>query len=102
MLDNFLSMMAPPQGGDGGGGMISLLVVFGGMFAIMYFLMIRPQQKRQKEHQTMLSSIKRGDNVITSTGMHGKVEEVSDTTFLISIADNVKVRFEKSAIASKK
>jgi preprotein translocase subunit YajC len=65
-------------------------------------MMIRPQQKRQKEHQKMLESLKKGDKVVTSTGIHGTISELDDTTYLVQIAENTRVRFEKSAIASKK
>jgi len=102
---NFISatiMMAPPAGeGGAGGGMMSMLLMFAVVIAIMYFMMIRPQQKRQKEHQNMLSSIRKGDKVVTTAGMHGTVVEHDDKTFTIQIADNVKVKFEKNAIASK-
>jgi preprotein translocase subunit YajC len=68
----------------------------------MYFLMIRPQQKRQKEHQKMLDSIKKGDKVITSSGMHGTVSDIDGTNYIIQVADNVKITFDKAAIANKK
>jgi preprotein translocase subunit YajC len=69
------------------------------MFVIFYFLLIRPQQKRQKEQRSLLSSVKTGDKVITNSGIHGLVANVKETTFLVKIADNVKVEIEKSAIA---
>ncbi len=97
-----LIAMAGQAGGDqGGGNMVGTLVMFGGVILIMYFMMIRPQQKRQKEHQAMLSAIKKGDKVVTSSGMHGKVVDVDEKTALVEVADNVKIRFEKVAIASK-
>lgn len=100
----FLLAMSSPQGAEGGGGGfdMSFFIMMGAIILIMYFMMIRPQQKRQKEHQKMLESIKHGDKVITSTGIHGTVTEVDDKTMMLQIADNVKVRFEKSAVASKK
>lgn len=98
-----LLAMAPPAGGDGnsGGGMISFLIFFAALILIMYFFMIRPQQKRQKEHQKMLESVKKGDRVITSAGIHGTVTDIDGTTYTLQIADNTKVKFEKSAIANK-
>lgn len=100
----FLLAMAPPQNGEGGGGGFdfSFFIMMGAIILIMYFMMIRPQQKRQKEHQKMLESIKQGDKIITSTGIHGTVTEVDDKTMMLQIADNVKVRFEKSAVTAKK
>ncbi len=94
-------LMGAPQEGAGGGSMISMLIMFGGVILVMYFLMIRPQQKRQKEHQKMLEGVKKGDKVVTTAGIHGTVTEVSEKTFVLQMADNVKVTFEKSAIASK-
>ncbi len=97
----FLHLISMAGGEQGGGNMVGTLVMFGGVILIMYFMMIRPQQKRQKEHQAMLSAIKKGDKVVTSSGMHGKVVDVDEKTALVEVADNVKIRFEKVAIASK-
>ena len=70
------------------------------IFVIFYFLLIRPQQKRQKEHQQLLANLKTGDKVVTSSGIHGLIANVKDTTFLVKIADNVKIEVDKNAIAS--
>jgi len=94
-------LLMSPQGGEGGGGMIMTLVMFGAIILIMYFLMIRPQQKRQKEHQKMLESLKKGDKVITNSGFHGSITDIDGSTYVIQIADNVKVKIEKNAVASK-
>lgn len=94
-------LMMSPQGGEGGSGMIMTLVMFGAIILIMYFLMIRPQQKRQKEHQAMLESLKKGDRIITNAGFHGTITDIDGKTFTVQIADNVKVQIEKNAIASK-
>jgi preprotein translocase subunit YajC len=67
---------------------------------LFYFLLIRPQQKKQKEHQQLVTSVKTGDKVTTSGGIHGIVANVKETTFLVKVADNVKIEFDKSAIAS--
>jgi preprotein translocase subunit YajC len=95
------AMMGAQGGGDSGSGLVMTLVMFGGIILIMYFLMIRPQQKRQKEHAKMLESIKKGDHVVTSAGMHGSVTDIDGSTLTLLIADNVKVKFEKSAVVSK-
>jgi preprotein translocase subunit YajC len=94
----FILAMAP-QGG-GGGGMISTLIMFGAIFAIFYFMIIRPQQKRAKEREKMLSAIQKGDKIITSAGMHGTIVGIEEKTYLIQVSDNVKIKFEKSAVAS--
>jgi len=103
MINIFAGIIAMAPSGQGGtGSLISTLVMFGAVILIMYFLMIRPQQKRQKEHQKMLDSIKKGDKVITTAGMHGTVVDIDGSSYLIQVADNVKITFEKASIASKK
>jgi len=98
---DFLLAMAPPQDGQaGGGGMISTLIMFGAIFAIFYFMIIRPQQKRQKEHQKMLDALQKGDKVIMSGGIHGTIAGIEDKTVLIDVGNNVKIKFERSAITS--
>lgn len=90
-----------PQGGDGGGGsLISTLIMFGAIFAIFYFMIIRPQQKRAKEREKLLSNIEKGDKIITSGGVHATIVGIEDKTVLIEIAPNVKVKVERSAIGS--
>ena len=89
-----------PQGGQGGGGLTSTLVMFGVIFAIFYFMILRPQQKRQKDRQKLLDGVKKGDKIITSGGIHGKVIGVEDKTLLVEIADNTKVKVERSSIGS--
>jgi len=90
-----------PQGGDGGGGsLISTLIMFGAIFAIFYFMIIRPQQKRAKEREKLLSNIEKGDKIITSGGVHATIVGIEEKTVLIEIAPNVKVKVERSAIGS--
>jgi len=69
------------------------------IFGIFYFLLIRPQQKKQKEHQKMVSELKKNDEVVTSGGMHGTVVNVKDTTLTLKVDENVKVEVNKTAIA---
>lgn len=68
------------------------------LFAVMYFLMIRPQQKKQKEIQKMRENLQVGDRVITSGGIYGKIKDVNDTSFNIEIADNVRVKVDKASV----
>lgn len=70
-----------------------------GFLAIMYFVMIRPQQKRQKQHKQMLDALGSGDDVVTIGGMHGRVAEVADDFVDLDVTDDVVLRFQKSAIA---
>jgi preprotein translocase subunit YajC len=95
-----LAMAAPPGGEGGGGSMFPTFIMFGAIIAIFYFMIIRPQQKRMKEHQNLLSSVKRGDKVVLTGGMHGTVHEVEEKTLLVEIAKNTVVRFEKGSVQS--
>jgi preprotein translocase subunit YajC len=88
-----------PQGGDGGG-LVSTLIMFGAIFLIFYFMIIRPQQRRSKEREKMLSNVQKGDKVITSGGLHGIVAGIDEKTVLLDVGDKVKLKFERSAIAS--
>ena len=99
------SAFAQAQGGTEQGGpaqtfsfFLPLLVVFG----IFYFLIIRPQQKNAKKHQEMLKAIEKGDQVVTVGGIHGKVVGVADTVLTIEIADNVKIKVERSGVQGMK
>ena len=69
------------------------------MGVIFYFLLIRPQQKRQKQHQQLMANLKTGDRVVTASGIHGLISNVKETTFLLKVADNVKIEIDKSAVA---
>ena len=91
--------MAQPQGGSPEGSLISTLVMFGLIIGIFYFLIMRPQQKRAKDKQKMLDNLKKGDKVVTGGGMHGTVSGLDDKTVLLQVSDNVKMKFERSAIA---
>lgn len=88
------------QQSDGMSGLVSSLLPFLLIILVFYFLILRPQQKRQKERQKLLESVKKGDRVITSGGIHGTVEGIEDKTVLVKIADNIKVKVERSAVAT--
>jgi len=93
---NLLSiLLQQPVSGGSPWSMPLLLVAF---VAIMYFFMIRPQQKKQKEIQKMRESLKVGDRVITSGGVYGKIKEVEDKAFIVEIADGVKVKVDKASV----
>jgi preprotein translocase subunit YajC len=90
-----------PQGGDGGGGgLISTLIMFGAIFLIFYFMIIRPQQKRSKERDKMLSNLEKGDKIVTSGGIHGIIAGLEEKTALVQVGDNIKLKIERSAITS--
>lgn len=88
----------PAGGGVGGSQLMPTLVMFAAMFAIFYFLMIRPQQRQKQERERMLRAIKRGDRVVTTGGMYGTVTNMSDTTVTLRVADQVKLEFERGSI----
>jgi preprotein translocase subunit YajC len=71
------------------------------IFAVLYFLMILPQQRRQKKHAQMLEQIKRGDRVVLGSGIHGIVSNVREQTFLVKVAENTELEVDKSAVSYK-
>ena len=89
-----------PQGGEGGGGLISTLIMFGAIFLIFYFMIIRPQQKRAKEREKLLSNLDKGDKVVTNGGIHGVIAGLEEKTALLQVSDNVKLKIDRSAIAT--
>lgn len=89
-----------PQGGEGGGGLISTLIMFGAIFLIFYFMIIRPQQKRAKERDKLLSNLEKGDKVVTNGGIHGVIAGLEEKTALLQVSDNVKLKIDRSAIAT--
>lgn len=74
------------------------IIMFGAIAIVFYFFMIRPQVKKQKDQKKYVTELKKGDKVITTAGIHGRILDINDTTFLIEI-DNGKIRFDKSAIS---
>ena len=100
-------MLGMPDGaggggtGSGGGGtqLITMLVTFGLIIVVFYFLVIRPQNKKQKDAKKMLQSISKGDRVVTIGGLHGSVESVKEDAVVLKVDDNVKLKFSKSAVA---
>jgi len=100
VLSGAVSVFAQGKGGGSGFAMGSLLPMMLVMFVVIYFFMIRPEQKRQKEKQNMLKNITKGAKVITIGGMHGTVSGVKDDHIMIRIADNTTVKFSKSAVAT--
>jgi preprotein translocase subunit YajC len=96
-LESLIAMA--PQGGDASGSLVSTIVMFGAIFVIFYFMIIRPQQKRSKERQKMLSNIAKGDKVVTSGGMHGTIAGLDEKTVLLEVGDKIKLKFDRSAVS---
>jgi preprotein translocase subunit YajC len=113
MADQTTTPVASPCGSPGGGsseggsqggaqGLTGMLFPLAAFVLIFYFFIIRPQHKRQKQHDSLISGITRGDQVVTAGGFFGTVREVRDDTFMIEIADGVRVRVLKSAVQTKR
>lgn len=102
MIDSAFAM-APPAGGGGaagGGGDISFIIMMAVLFGIFYFLMIRPQQKKQKEIKNMIANLAHGDTVMTSGGIQGKVTGLTETVVTLEIADKVRIKVNRSFISA--
>ena len=83
-----------------GPSLLESLVPFLAIFAIFYFLIIRPNSKRMKEHQNLLANLKRGDNIITNAGIYGRVEGINDNFVKLEVSDGVSIRVVKSQVQS--
>jgi preprotein translocase subunit YajC len=99
MLQTFLAQAQSPAPPAPGGG-LGFVVPFIFLFIIMYFVMIRPQKKRQEQQRKLIASLKTGDRVVTNAGIHGLIANVKETTVIVKVADNVKIEMEKSAVAN--
>src|ERR1700758_4696653 len=96
----FLAQAQPASPAPGPGGGIGFFVPFIFIFIIMYFVLFRPQKKRQQEQQRLINALKTGDRVVTNAGIHGLIANVKETTVIVKVADNVKIEMEKSAITN--
>jgi len=85
--------------GAAGGSPFAMLVPFVLIFAVFYFIVILPAKKQQRKKDAMISALKKGDRIITSGGIYGTVSAVEDSSLLVKVAENVKVRVSKSAVA---
>ncbi len=88
-----LAQAAPAQGSA-----LPQLIFFGLMFAAMYFLLIAPQRKKQKEHEKMLSALQSGDEIVTSGGIHGQITNVKEDRFVVRVAENTKIEIGKGFV----
>lgn len=101
MFDAIAWAMGPaPQGAAQGGSPLGAFLPLIVIFAIFYFLLIRPQQKRAKQHREMVGAIKKGDKIITSGGLYGVVDSAGEKTVTVKVAENVKIKLGKSYIAT--
>ncbi|BDV44128.1 preprotein translocase subunit YajC [Geotalea uraniireducens] len=102
MLGLAFAMAAQPGGGQPAGAQSAIMnivpLIF--MFGIFYFLLIRPQQKKAKEHRSLLDALKKGDQVVTAGGIHGKISAIDGDVVMLEIASGVSIKITKGFIAS--
>jgi preprotein translocase subunit YajC len=94
-MNNFILLQAE----GAGGGIMGQVFLFGSIILIMYFFMIRPQQKKQKESKNFLEAVKKGDHVVTIGGVHGKIYSIEGDTVTLELDKGLKIKVEKSAIS---
>lgn len=98
----FWLAMAPPPGGEGGSpNPLMTFLPFILMILVVWFLLIRPQRKKQKDHQQMLTTLAKGDRVVTSSGMFGTIVGIKDNVIVLKVGEDTKIEFLKSSIAGK-
>jgi preprotein translocase subunit YajC len=100
LLDFFISPAAAQAGAAAAPSPFPSIVMMIALFGIMYFLMIRPQMKRAKEHKDLISKLATGDEVITSSGIAGRVRELGENFITVEIADGVRVKMQRAAITA--
>jgi len=102
-LQPIILMAGQPSGEGGAGSMLVSLAPLVLIFVIFYLLLIRPQQKKQKEHQRLLGALKKGDKVVTNSGMFGVISSINEekNIVVLKVSDEVKLEFLKSSIAGK-
>ena len=86
------------QAGAPAGGGFESFILIGLMFVVLYFLMIRPQMKRAKEHKTMIEALQKGDEVVTAGGLLGRISRISDSYVTLEIADKVEIQVQRPAV----
>lgn len=91
---------APAATGGGGMDIVMQMAPIVLIFIVFWFLLIRPQQKKAKEHRAMVQSLKRGDRVVTNGGIHGQVSHVADDHLMVEIADGVKIKLDRGAVSA--
>ncbi|MEO0436525.1 MAG: preprotein translocase subunit YajC [Pseudomonadota bacterium] len=94
-ISSAYAQTAQAQTGQGGAGDPFFLIMMVGLFAIMWFTMIRPQRKRQKEHAEMVSALSKGDEVVTTSGILGRINQLDDNYLVLSVADKVELKFQR-------
>lgn len=99
-ISDAMAEAAPTAAGGAQAGLLEAIFPFIILFIVFYFLLIRPQSKRAKEHKKMVSALSKGDEVLTQGGIYGKVLEVGETHLELELADNLQVKVQRGAVAS--
>ncbi len=100
LLDFFISPAHAQAAAPAQGSPLISFIMLGGVFVLMYFMMIRPQMKRQKEHRLMVEKLAKGDEVVTSGGIAGRIEDVGESFITVEIGEGNKVKLQKGAISA--
>lgn len=95
-INNAWAQSAPASGGSGMSNIIFIVV----MFAVFWFILIRPQMKQAKEHKNMVSALAKGDEVVTTGGMLGKINKIDDNFVVLEIADKVEIKIQKNSVST--
>lgn len=90
--------LAAPAAGPAEPNPLITIAMFGGLFIFMYFVIIRPQQKRRKEHVSLVASLNKGDEVVTNSGILGKISKVEGNFLVLEVSDTVELKFQKDAV----
>ena len=97
-ISQAFAQTAPAAAAEGLGGSLTSLLPLVLMFVVLYFIMIRPQMKRQKEHKSMIEALAKGDEIVTSGGMIGRVSKMGDTFLHVEVANGVELQVQRSAV----
>jgi len=97
---NIMFAFSSPSGTEGSPSMITSFIPILLIFVIFYFLLIRPQQKKQKQHQAMVASLRKGDRIVTNGGIYGTVVDVKEHVIVLRISEDVKIELVKNAVAT--
>ena len=98
LVDLAYAAASPPGGSGGSTALLTQVVFFAAIFGIFYFLLIRPQQRQKREREQMLAAVKKGDRVVTSSGLHGTVTGLNEHTVTLRVDNQVKLEFDRAAL----
>jgi len=101
VTQTLIGLAQASSGGGGAGGALGPIIPMVAIFAIFYFLVLRPQSRKAKEHQKMLSELKKGEEVVTQGGIIGKITGISDGELTLQVQEGVRLRFQRSAVTGR-